>query len=175
MNNFHDPRTDISHPVNIGQVYIDDRTEDAIKIIYADEDTILLRDKDGNHRLEPRETFEANIGGGRYSLDDGQDFGYAGRLEAVSEAQERYESEDGRKAGHKAEALSEALSLLTEKNVSFETVPFEDLDGVGASTASNLRASGYKTVEDVRRASDEELLDVRGVGEANLESIRGYA
>lgn len=171
---FSDPRTDIDHPINIGQIYEDSRSGDLTKIIYLDNDVGLLRDEDGNHRIERRTNLDRLVGAGRLSLEPEAEFGYAGRMEALTAALERYEDEGGRKDSHKAEALREALSLLTEETAQFEEVPFEELDGVGSTTASRLRAAEYATIEDVRRATDEELLEISGVGEANLQSIRDY-
>ncbi|AGM11419.1 hypothetical protein M199_gp247 [Halogranum tailed virus 1] len=51
-------------------------------------------------------------------------------------------------------------------------VQFEDLKGIGAGTASNLREAGYETRGDVRSASDEELSSVPGVGKTSLTSLR---
>jgi len=167
-----DPRTEITHDINIGQVYTDSRTNELTKIIYIDEDVALLRDEDGNHRIEKRKSFDRNVGAGRFKLSPDEEFGYAGRMEALLDAQEQYSEKDGRKPSHKAEALSEAVSLLTEETSSFKEVEFETVDGIGNATASRLRGAGYTTVEDLSRASDEELLSVGGVGDGNLSNLR---
>jgi ERCC4-type nuclease len=49
---------------------------------------------------------------------------------------------------------------------------FEQLDAIGESGASNLRAAGFVTVSDVKNASDEDLLDVSWIGEKGVQSIR---
>ena len=169
-----DPRVEIEHPLNIGQVYRDDRTDDLTKIIYIDDDITLLRDTDGHHRIEKRSSFDRDVGSGRFEFKPEGEFGYAGRMEALIDAQKQYESSDGRTAGHKAEALSESVSLLTEETPQFEEIPFADLSGVGAKTAARLVNQGYSTVEDISQASDEELQSVNGIGDANLQSIRDY-
>lgn len=169
-----DPRTKIEHPINIGQVYADSRTGDLTKVIYLDEDVSLMRDEDGHHRIDSRSNFDTNVGSGRFKLAPDEEFGYAGRMEALLDAQERYSEKDGRTSDHKAQALSEAVSLLTEETSQFEEVEFSDVSGVGDATADRLRNAGYTTVEDVERASDEELLTVRGVGDGNLSNMRAH-
>lgn len=169
-----DPRTNIEHSINIGQVYVDDRTGDLTKVIYLDEDVSLMRDEDGHHRIDSRSNFDTNVGSGRFKLAPDEEFGYAGRMEALLDAQERYSSKDGRTSDHKAEALSEAVSLLTEETSQFEEVEFETVSGIGDATAGRLRSSGYTTVEDIERASDDELLSVGGVGEGNLSNMRAH-
>ena len=169
-----DPRTNIEHSINIGQVYVDDRTGDLTKVIYLDEDVSLMRDEDGHHRIDSRSNFDTNVGSGRFKLAPDEEFGYAGRMEALLDAQKRYSSKDGRTSDHKAEALSEAVSLLTEETSQFEEVEFETVGGIGDSTAGRLRSNGYTTVEDIERASDDELLSVGGVGEANLSNMRAH-
>lgn len=47
----------------------------------------------------------------------------------------------------------------------------EDLDGVGSSRATMLRAAGFETVTDVGRASRAELTAVSGIGSATAEAI----
>jgi len=52
------------------------------------------------------------------------------------------------------------------------TVPFTELRGIGAGTASNLRDAGFETRADIREVSDEELLNISGVGQTSLDSLR---
>jgi hypothetical protein len=53
-----------------------------------------------------------------------------------------------------------------------QEVPFEELDSIGDSGASNLREKGIVTRQDVQNASDDEILDTSWVGEKGLQSIR---
>lgn len=64
-----DPRTDITHAIQVGQVYTDSRTDTSLTLCYKDEAAVLLRDEDSNaHRLEPARQFEENVGADRYTL-----------------------------------------------------------------------------------------------------------
>lgn len=56
-----------------------------------------------------------------------------------------------------------------------EELTLEELDGIGAKAAENLREAGYDTVESIAEASDEELLDVSWVGEKALFSLKEAA
>lgn len=47
------------------------------------------------------------------------------------------------------------------------------LDGVGESTAENLRNAGFGTVDDVTNASRDDLVAVDGVGEALADDLTG--
>lgn len=170
---FSDPRGEIDHPVEIGQVYTDSRTGDLIKLLYVDEDAALLRDEDGSHRLEKRKMLDSNIGAGRYSITD-EDFEHTGPFSALTSALERFERQDGRKASHKAEALRDVLSSISGEDKNLEEVPFEDVEGIGARTGARLRSQGTVTVADVREASDSELLDIGGIGEKNLSNLREH-
>lgn len=55
-----------------------------------------------------------------------------------------------------------------------ERVAFDEIDGVGGSTAKNLVVSGYETVEDIQDANIEELSEVSGVGPATAENIQEH-
>ena len=172
-----DSRTKLEHDIQIGQVYTDARTDDRAKVVYLDDDVALLRDPDSYNRLEKRKQFDKDVGSGRYSLTDtdGEErFGYAGRMSAVRELLSEYSEQSGRSSSHKADAIREVLSLLTEETDDFKEVDFESIDGIGSATADSLCDAGYTTVQDIDRASDSELLDVSGVGQANLQNLRDH-
>lgn len=171
----YDPRTEISHDIETGQIYRDSRTNDKILLVYVDRNTYLLRDTDGNHRLGKRSELDENIGSGRYKLDpDAEPFGDTGHVRRVLRRADEYEEQGGRKGKHYAEAMREAVSILSDTGSpdAHETVEFEEIAGVGQATATALRNNGYTTRADIRRADDSTLLKVRGVGEGNLENIR---
>lgn len=56
-----------------------------------------------------------------------------------------------------------------------EELELEELDGIGAKAAQNLREAGYDTIESIADASDEQLLDVSWVGEKALFSLKEAA
>lgn len=169
---FHDPREELTHDIEAGNVYEDDRTGDEYSVVYIDDRIVLIRDEWNNTRMEKRDMFEAEAGAGRFKLLPDK-IGESPLARVRKRAEELAES-DGRKDKHKAEGIKEALSILSgdESPDGRTTVDFENLDHIGNATASNLRAAGYSTRGDVRDANDDELLDVRGVGDAGLESIR---
>lgn len=172
-----DPRSEITHEFEIGQVYKDSRTGEFLVLLYFDRKTALLRDKDSYTRIVSREQFEREVGGNRYKLQPDHDgFGNAGRMSRVFDRAEEYENMGGRKNIHYAYGLREAIAILTdeERPDSNESIPYEELDGIGSKTAQRLRGDGYATLQDVRHASDDELLEVSGVGQGNISSIRKY-
>lgn len=55
---------------------------------------------------------------------------------------------------------------------SYEEVVFEEVSGIGETTASSLRSNGYTTAQDILAEDDSTLLnEVRGLGEANLSNL----
>lgn len=171
----HDPREEISHDVEIGQVYRDARTDERMVLIYLDRSVYILRDSEENHRMGSRRELDENIGSDRYKLvPDADTWGETGLLNRVIARADEYEESGGRKCEHFATGMREAIDILqdTSSKDAHETVAFEEIDGVGDKTASRLRSTGYKTRQDVRRASDSGLLEVSGVGSSNLENIR---
>jgi predicted flap endonuclease-1-like 5' DNA nuclease len=179
--------------VRIGLVVEDQRTGDLRKVIYVDSRTVLLRDEAGNTTLLPRTSFESDYGTRYRDRPDADPSIDAGQYDTLRTHLARYERQTGRKAKHKADALTEALDLLGGGTTSGadpgaeapasgdaddegdETdVPFEEIPGIGPETAGKLRTQGYVTEADVRTASDEALLAVSGVGPENLRRIREF-
>lgn len=163
-----------------GQTYEDSRTGTRYVTVYVADDIVLLKDLGDadndhwhSHRLERREMFERTVESGRFTFIGEDEAGYTpvGKLENL---RDRYESQDGRTASHKEEAIDEAIGLLGDDAESddFDEVSFAEIDGIGETTAQKLRASGFTVKKDVREASDEELLDVYGIGSDNLENLR---
>lgn len=164
----------------LGLVFEDQRTNDLKKVIYADDAVVLIRDESGHTTLTQREIFCTQLDT-RYSpRPDANHFIEAGALDRLTERIEEYERQDGRKSSHKAEALSEAIDLLTgtddgeDDEALDEEVSFEDVDGIGPETAERLRSTGFVTRRDVLAADDEDLLAVTGVGEATLANLRSF-
>lgn len=183
---FHDPRTDLAYEPEAGMVFKDARHGDGderLVLIYIDEEIAVTRSTEKNprttghhHRIEPRETFERQVGAGRLKRVDETPSVNGGNLSAIARRAEELESKEGRKAQHYAEALREALTLLKDEGREDDNdeIPFEEISGVGAKTAQALRNANYVTKGDIRNADNEDLLDLRGVGEANLSNIREY-
>lgn len=172
-----DPTKNIAHDIELGQVYEDKRTGSHVLLVYYDSNIHIVRDKQGSHRLGKRREFDKNVGSGRYSLcPEVEPFGETGLLQRVLERAAEYDEMDGYKADHKAEALREAINILTDDSpdVNDEPVPFEELDNIGDKAANNLREAGYRTVGDCRRASDSDITDIAWVGDKGVQSIREY-
>jgi len=169
---------EITHEIEFGQVYKDARTDELIQLIYLDKNIFVLQNEsEMSHRIGKYQEFHENVKSGRYEYQpDEQSFASTGVLNKVRELMNKYQSEDSRTASHKAEALSEALDLLTDigSDDQLENIPFEDLDGIGEKAASNLRRAGYENCGDIWQASDEELTDVDWVGDKGVESIRAW-
>lgn len=174
---FVDPKSDKVHEIEFGQVYSDSRTGNLIQLIYLDRNVYVLQNEEGSHRFGQRKEFDRYVSSGRYSLElEAERFADTGVLGRVRDLKREYEQEDGRTAAHKAEALEEALAILSDlgSDEALEDVPFEELDNIGGKAAQNLREEGYETRRDVREATDNELLDVPWVGEKGVTSIREY-
>ena len=67
--NMIDPRTEITHQIRAGQYYVDARSDEKLHLVYLDDDHVLLKDESKNARLEPRQSFDTNVGAGRYQVD----------------------------------------------------------------------------------------------------------
>lgn len=163
---------------DIGLVFEDQRTGDLRKVVYADERVVLVRDETDHSTLVPRETFVAELDA-RYRRRPAADPDIeGGPFDRLQDLLAEYENQDGRKAKHKATALREALGQVEDPDEDDEPsspeVPFEEIEGIGPSTAAKLRSQGYVTEADVRAASDDALLAVAGVGPANLTAIREF-
>ncbi|WP_436924676.1 helix-hairpin-helix domain-containing protein [Halosimplex amylolyticum] len=183
-----DPSRHSRIDTQIGLVLEDQRTAELRQVIYTDEQVVLLRDEAGNTTLVRRDTFDSELGT-RYRPRPGAEMpSDAGQYDRLRERLAAYEREDGRKARHKADALRDALDILSsaesddgdeadddESDADRETeVPFEEVAGIGPTTAGKLRTAGYVTERDVRAASDDELLAVAGVGAENLANLREF-
>lgn len=197
MTRVHDPREELTHDIEVGQVYTDARHEDddydeRLRIVYVDDERVLLRSNKQltqaahlRYMCEFRDTFEENVGSGRYKLVDEPDdppitptdgVGTALTVLKQLRSKEEYQYENGggsRKAKHRMEAFDdaiEAMMTLNPTNIDWSTV-----DGVGAKTAQNLDEAGFETDVAVQQAEDEQLLDVGGVGQKNLDNIKARA
>lgn len=164
---YHDPRTELTRDVTVGDVYTDTRSDEELRVVYEDEDVVLC--KTDYYRLDARRAFEENVGAGRYDFDHttGQSLSTVER--SLEERIEELESKDGYKAKHKATGIRIALDMLGSDTTPIE---FEEIDGVGQKTADTLRANGISTVKDVQNADDNDLLTISGVGESNLRNIK---
>lgn len=172
-----DPRVNITHEIQIGQTYRDDRNGAEFVLAYADKNVTLLRDREGYHRLNTRTAFDKEVGAGRYKLDPTiEPFGNTGMMERVLALLEDYRAEDGYTAAHKVEAIEEVLDILTAQGSpdDYEQIPFESLAGIGDKGAANLRRAGFTTMADVRGASDDELLAIDWIGAKGVASLREY-
>lgn len=106
----------------------------------------------------------------------------AGENEEVAEKAHALKDVSGRDSMHEEtnritaladllEAIAVAVGVTMPEDPSDGT-ELEDVDGVNAELAGELRAAGYETPEDLGDASDEELLRIDGIGPATLKKIR---
>jgi predicted flap endonuclease-1-like 5' DNA nuclease len=163
--------------IEFGTVFEDSRTDDLLQLTYLDSERYMLRDEHGKTRYGIRNEFDKYISTGRYTVQpDADSIAETGVLGRVLTLMSEYESSEGRKSEHKAEAIQEALNVLMDigSERAAEEVPFEELDGIGSKAATNLRNEGFRTCNDVRNASDDEILDVAWVGETGLDEIRDW-
>lgn len=62
-----DPRTEITHQIQAGQTYEDDRTGDELHLVYLDDKHVLLKEEQ-HARLLSRKDFETEVGAKRYKV-----------------------------------------------------------------------------------------------------------
>lgn len=66
---FIDPRENIEHLIQAGQMYVDSRTDTHLHLVYMDDEVVLLKDQDrGGNRLEQLKSFKKAVGAGRFKL-----------------------------------------------------------------------------------------------------------
>lgn len=177
-------QTQFAHPkpnrtdFDIGLVFADQRTGDLRKVVYADDRVVLVRDETDHSTLVPRETFVAELDARYRRRPEATPDIDGGPFDRLQDLLTEYANADGRKAKHKADALREALGQVGDPDEdagpTSPEVPFEDVEGIGPSTAAKLRSQGFVTEVDVRAASDDALLGVAGVGPSNLTAIREF-
>lgn len=186
-NTFVDPREDVDFEIGPGMVFHDMRYDDGRELVveYADRDggvryvdTSGDVDNDVVYRFDDYATFEENVGAGRYTpvRDDTDEIVRKGWMGQIHRLKAQYEETDGRTAAHKAEAIEEVLEIITEDvpDDHNETVPFEDIDGIGQQAASALRNNGFATKGDVRAAGREQIESVPYMGEKNTDNLLEY-
>jgi predicted flap endonuclease-1-like 5' DNA nuclease len=172
--------------VQIGVVVADQRTGDLQRVIYADSQTVLIRDETDATTLFPRGTFGRALGNRYRAQPKADQSNDGGQYEQLRARLAEYDEQDGRKARHKSDALREALDLLAgttadepesdddRTSTADQAVAFEEIPGIGPDTAGNLRSRGFVTARDVRAADDEVLGSVPGVGPETASKIRAF-
>lgn len=132
------------YQIEQGQVYEQSRNNEIYKVVYVNEQVVLLQYGADNHRIEKREYFESCI-------DEGS-------FEPQQVLAEKKDISD---------------SAETDQNGS-EEIPFEDISWVGEKGAESLRDAGFREPDDIQRVSDERLLECDSVGETAVENIREW-
>lgn len=186
-NGYVDPREKVSFEIEPGMVFKDTRLDEPREIVidYADRkggvkfiDTEGDSERDEVYMTDSYSTFEELVGAGRYKpvRDDDGRIVRKGRFGQVERLKEQYEEDGGRKATHKAEAIEEVLNILHDDvpEDHNDTIPLEDIDGVGSKAAQALRNSGFTTKGDVRNASREQIEDVPYMGQKNTDALLDY-
>jgi hypothetical protein len=184
----YDPREDVEYEIMVGQQYLDTSSDSSLVLAYVYDDYYLFRDESGDSyddrifRSEPEDMVVKKIAAGTYELqvEDGEPV-YDGVVGDIHELLDHYESEDGRTAAHKAEAVGEVLDLFGGADPGGvvddlpddhnEMVEFEEIGGIGSKAAQHLRHEGYKTKGDVRDADRSDLIDVPLMGESNTDNL----
>lgn len=185
-NAFTDPREKVPFEIEPGMVFMDTRPDDPRELVidYADRrggiryiDTEGDVDRDEVYLMDSYATFEANVGAGRYKpkRDESGDIVRKGWMGQIHRLKEQYEG-GGRKAQHKAEAIDEVIDIIVDDvpDDHNDTVPFDDIDGIGQQAADALRGHGFTTKGDVRNASREQIKDVPYMGSKNTGNLLEY-
>lgn len=186
-NPFVDPREKVDFEIELGMVFLDTRYDEPHEVIidYADReggvkfiDTEGDSERDEVYLMDSYSTFESNVGAGRYKpkRDESGEIVRKGWMGQIHRLKEQYEQDGGRKAEHKAEAIEEVLSIITDDVPADhnDTVPFEDINGIGSKAANALRGHGFSTKGDVRNASQTQIEEVPYMGTKNTEALLDY-
>lgn len=125
----------------------------------AEEVEILIEFK-----KKPKETFDVSVENEYDSLEDG-------REETIFESDRRKEIRDTFR-----DLIIELYGQYVDMpNLIQEKTGIDELteiDGVGESTAQNLREAGFESVRDVLEGDEESLLEVDDIGEEKLETLK---
>lgn len=174
-NGYVDPRSKIDHPIEPGQIYEDQRTGDTLTLVFLSDDAALLQDNQtAMHRLETRRGFKVNVGSDRYQLQSATDSAVASsNISMLRDLLDQYDSESGRTAAHKVEAIEEAIALIEHNGQpdDHETIDLESISGIGSAAADSLRANGFSTKGDIRQADESDISDVPNMGSKNTERL----
>lgn len=180
-NDVLDPRAKIGHQITSGQVYKDDRNGKQYRIIYEDDQVVILRyetDNGPRHTLESRHHFEDNVGSGRFTLTDPttssprmpDDFDSIRAL--VRRLHKYYKSQGNRVGNHKAKAMTELYDELNDlADGEDDPIDFASIAGIGKGAARNLKEAGFVTRMDVARTDKEAIMSVPLMGEKNTEAL----
>lgn len=187
QENYADPREKVPFEIEPGMVFMDTRYDEPREVVidYADRkggvkfiDTEGDEERDEVYMMDSYSTFEANVGAGRYQprRDESGDIIRKGWMGQIHRLKEQYEQDGGRTASHKAEGIEEVLSIITDSVPADhnDTVPFEDISGVGSKAADAMRASGFTTKGDIRNASQSQIEDVSYMGTKNTKNVMEY-
>lgn len=171
-----------------GQIYTDSRDTDTSKpngsqtVVFADHQTVILEDPDGNRRFEERKQFDTARGDrwkltGTVQSDEGDESPSITTPEpfisSLAVLRQSYRtSEEADPTDARADTITEAITLLSKNKT--DPIELTDVEGIGDTTADNLREVGIATELDVHAASDEFLLTLPGVGKKNLRNLRRH-
>jgi len=175
------------------EVFVDARHEnddgtfdEQWRIVYVDDEVVVLRSNKERergsgyrgtiYRTEQRAKFEKRAGAGRYkkiqesenSPPHSDNIEY--HIGLVKRLIDKYSSQPGNIAKHKAEGFQELLGMLEEFDA--QEIDWTEVDTIGQKAADNLRDAGYVTDADVRAASKESLTDVPYVGDAGADNLK---
>lgn len=175
-------------PLSEGQIYTDSRDEDTPNptgsqtVIFADHQTVVLEDTDGNRRFEERKQFDT-ARGDRWKLTGTEQPGEDDTppvttpepfISSLAVLRQSYKtSEEADPTDARADTITEAINLLSKNDT--EPIDLTDVDGIGDATAKNLREVGITTKLDVHAASNEFLLSLPGIGQKNLRNLRRHS
>lgn len=186
-NQFTDPRENVSYEIQPGMVFNDHRPDEPREIVveYAERGGgVRMKDLEGDanrdvvYLMDTYDAFEAEIGAGRYTpvTDDDGTIQYKGWMGQIKRLKDEYDNTDSRIADHKAEAISEVIDIIEDDmpDDHNDTIPHQEISGIGSKAAQSLINAGYKTKGDVRNASKSDLTDVPNIGSGNADNLMEY-
>jgi len=186
-NQFTDPRENVSYEIQPGMVFKDHRPDEPREIVieYATRGGgVRMKDMEGDanrdvvYLMDTYDSFEAEVGAGRYTpvTDGSGNIEYRGWMSQLKDLKDEYGQSDTRTGSHKAEAIEEVIEIIEDDvpDDHNETIPHQDISGIGSKAAQSLINAGYKTKGDVRRASKSDLTDVPNIGSGNADNLMEY-
>jgi hypothetical protein len=134
----NDPRENIEHVIEAGQVYTDARTGESLHLIFLDELNVLLRStEDQSARLGNRKQFEKDVGSGRYTV--------TGEVDVIADvvSDGRHTAIDWTDVSGVGQTTAVALQkagYTTDRDILAEADDvLLDIRGVGAGNLCNMR------------------------------------
>lgn len=185
-----------SREPSVNDVYQDDRNDESLRVIYVDDEIVVLRSEQTHrnsdqhvHRFDQRGAFDAQIEADRLVLQtdvdpdipesamsastnsEGEGRGSGGSVGGtdITQFTEGEVSTSSENSGDESDTQSGGSDNGVDEREDWKEVPY-----IGEEATENLYNYGFETVEDVENATDDELIEVPILGEGTVNGLREY-